>query len=52
MLEDVETVRELPLCDGVILVEQCETSKDSAIETEIEKIHDLKKSVVGCVVIE
>ena len=52
MLEDVETVRELPLCDGVILVEQCETSKYSAIETEIEKIHDLKKSVVGCVVIE
>ena len=52
MLENVETVRELPECDGVILVEQCGVSKYSAVEAEIEKILDLKKSVVGCVVFE
>ncbi len=52
MLENVETVRELPECDGVILVEQCGVSKYSAVEAEIEKVLDLEKSVVGCVVFE
>ena len=52
MLEDVQTVRELPECDGVILVEQCGVSKYSVVEAEIEKVFDLKKYVVGCVVFE
>ncbi len=52
MLEDVQTVRELPECDGVILVEQCGVSKYSTVEAEIEKVIDLKKNVVGCVVFE
>lgn len=52
MLENVETVRELPECDGVILVEQCGVSKYSSVEAEIEKVLDLEKSVVGCVVFE
>ena len=52
MLQDVETVRLLPECDGVVLVEQCGVSKYSAVEGELEKVLDLGKSVVGCVVFE
>ena len=52
MLQDVQTVRELPECDGVILVEQCGVSKYSTVEGELEKVLDLGKSVVGCVVFE
>ena len=52
MLEDAETVKKLPECDGVVFVEQCGMSKYSALELEIERVKDLGKSVVGCVVLE
>jgi len=52
MLEDAETVKKLPECDGVVFVEQCGRSKYSALELEIERVKDLGKSVVGCVVLE
>lgn len=52
MLEDAETVKKLPECDGVVFVEQCGMSKYSALELEIERVKDLGKSVVGCVVFE
>ena len=51
MLKDVETLKKLPECDGVVLVEACGLSKYGDIAQEIEKIRDLDKSVVGCVVI-
>ena len=43
MLEDAETVKKLP---------ECGMSKYSALELEIERVKDLGKSVVGCVVLE
>ena len=52
MLEDAETVKKLPECDGVVFVEQCGMSKYSALELEIERVKDLGKSVVGGVVLE
>jgi len=51
MLKDVDTLKKLPECDGVILVEECGVSKYADIALEIEKVKDLEKSVVGCVVI-
>ena len=51
MLKDVETLKKLPECDGVVLVEECGVSKYGDIALEIEKVKDLEKSVVGCVVI-
>lgn len=52
MLQDVETIKKLPECDGVVLVEQCMSTKYSTVELEIERTTDLQKSVVGCVVFE
>lgn len=52
MLQDVETIKKLPECDGVVLVEQCMNTKYSTVELEIERTTDLQKNVVGCVVFE
>lgn len=52
MFEDVETLKKLPECDGVVLVEQCQDSQYSMVGLEMERIMDLKKTVVGCVVFE
>lgn len=52
MLQNVETLKMLPECDGVVLVEQCMTAKYSTVEQEIEKTTDLQKNIVGCVVFE
>ncbi len=52
MLRDEQTLRELPECDGVVLVEQCGASSYSDVGMEIEKTRDLKKAVIGCVVFE
>ena len=51
MLKDVDTLKNLPECDGVVLVEACGVSKHGDIALEIEKATDLGKSVLGCVVI-
>lgn len=51
MLKDVETLKMLPECDGVVLVEACGVSKYGDIALEMEKACDLGKNVVGCVVI-
>lgn len=51
MLRDVGTLKKLPECDGVVLVETCGVSSYGDIELELEKVKDLGKSVVGCVVI-
>ena len=52
MLEDVDTLKRLPECDGVVLIEQCRDSKYSVVGLEMERITDLQKRVVGCVVFE
>jgi len=52
MFQNVETLKMLPEVDGVILVEQCRSSVYGKIELEIEKVLDLQKEVVGCVVLE
>lgn len=51
-LQDAESLKKLPECDGVVLVEECGGSKYSHVELELEKIRDLEKKVVGCVVFE
>lgn len=52
ILQNAETLRMLPQCDGVVLVEQCKASTYSDVELEIERIRDLNKDVIGCVVFE
>lgn len=47
MLEDAETVKKLPECDGVVFVEQCGMSKYSALELEIERVKDLGEERCG-----
>ena len=51
MLKDVDTLKKLPECDGIVLVEECNVSKYGDIALEIEKAKDLDKCVLGCVVI-
>ncbi len=52
VLRDAQMLRKLPECDGVVLVEQCSRSVYSDVALEIEKVKDLQKAVVGCVVFE
>ena len=52
MLEHAETVKLLPECDSVVLVEQIGKSVYSAMEQEVEKIRSLQKNMAGCIVIE
>lgn len=50
MNESPATLKQLPECDGVILVEERGSSKITGIEQEIEVIKNLKKKIVGCIV--
>ncbi len=52
ILHNAEGLLKLPECDGAVLVEACKDSLYSAVELEIERICDLQKTVVGCVVYE
>ena len=52
LLTEAESLKRLPECDSVVLVEQCGSSLYSLVEQEIEKIRDMDKKVVGCVVFE
>lgn len=52
MLESAETLKKLPECEGVILVEQTGVSGYSEIAQEIEKVKGMDKPVIGCVVYE
>ncbi len=52
VLRDEQALRQLPECDGVVLVEQCSHSLYTDVALEIEKAKDLNKTVVGCVVFE
>ncbi len=52
LLTEAESLKKLSGCDSVLLVEQCGISLYSLVEQEIEKIRDLDKKVVGCVVFE
>ena len=52
MLESAETLRKLPECDGVVLVEQEGFSSYADLTQEIEKVKSMDKPVVGCVVYE
>ena len=52
MLESAKTLKMLPECDGVILVEQTGVSSYADMTQEIEKIQSMDKPVVGCVVVE
>lgn len=48
--ENAETVRNLPECDAVILVEQSGVSRYSEIEKEIEAVYNVKKEIVGVII--
>lgn len=52
VFNDAEGLRKLSQCDGVILVEQCGQSLYSNVELEIEKIRDMEKKIIGCIVFE
>lgn len=49
--EEADTVSRLPECDAVILVEQCGISRYSQIEKEIETVQNVKKEIVGAVIL-
>lgn len=51
MNESAATLKQLPDCDGIILVEERGNSKFAGIEQEIEVIKNLKKKIIGCIVI-
>lgn len=51
ILQDAETIRKLSQCDGVVLVEQCGLSTYQAIGWELEKICDLKKEIIGTIIV-
>lgn len=52
MLQQAETLRKLPECDAVVLVEQSGVSAYTQMTQELEKINGVGKTVVGCVVYE
>lgn len=52
MMEQAATVKMLPDCDSVVLVEQVGKSAYPVMEQEVEKVKSLQKTVVGCIVIE
>lgn len=52
IMKNASALEKLPKCDSVVLVEQCGVSGYGDIEQEIEKISDLEKRLVGCVVID
>ena len=52
MLECAETLKKLPECEGVVLVEQSGVSGYSEMTQEIDKIKSMDKAIVGCVVFE
>ena len=52
LLRDGQSLRQLPDCDGVVLVEQCSRSAYGDVMQEIENVKDLQKAIVGCVVFE
>lgn len=51
-LSDPESLKKLPQCGCVVLVEQCGVSSYGDTELEIEKIRDLNKKLAGCILIE
>lgn len=52
MLKNVETLKRLPACDGVVLVEQAGVSTYGMLGQEMEKVQDLQKELIGCIVVE
>ncbi|MEW4411192.1 hypothetical protein [Clostridium sp. AN503] len=52
MLHFSETLKMLPQCEGIILVEQTKFSTLSIIEEEIILAQTLGKEIVGCIVLE
>ena len=52
MLQNAETIRLLPECDSVVLVEEANVSTYAMVERELEKVMDLQKKIVGCIVFE
>lgn len=52
MLQETEALAKLAECDGVILVEQCGYTLNGNVAAELEKVTDLQKPVIGCVVFE
>lgn len=52
MLKNVETLKVLPSCDGVVLIEQAGLSTYGMLGQEMEKVQDLQKELIGCIIIE
>ena len=51
-LTSEEGAEALETCEGVILIEQCDVSENSRISQEIQQLHDLEKTLIGCIVID
>lgn len=52
MLTEASTLTHLPVCDGVLLVETVGKSRYKDLGLEIEKIQDMEKQLIGCVVMD
>lgn len=52
LLTDADTLAKLPSCEGVLLVEACGKSAYKDLNLELEKIQDMGKKLIGCVVID
>lgn len=52
LLRDPEALRQLHVCDGVLLVEVCGKSKYQNIIHELERVTDASKPIVGCITVD
>lgn len=52
VLEDVSAVRALSECDAVLLLQKCGRSRYHRVSREIVRINDVKKPLIGCIIVE
>lgn len=46
-----ETLKKLPGCDGVILVEQCGRSTNTEVQKEVETVRNVEKDLIGFILV-
>lgn len=51
MNRNPETLTKLPAIDSVVLVEKCGVSKYKDIQSQVETIYSLNKSIIGCIIL-
>lgn len=49
LTQDADAIKALPNCDAVVLLEACHASYNADVEQSMELIADLKKPLLGCV---